>query len=44
MSQEIRVMEVCIGIGLNQLFPEIVIVEIPDDEDEEFTEYEIVND
>lgn len=44
MPQEIKVMEVCLGIGTNQLFPEIVILEFVDDDNEEFTEYEIVND
>lgn len=28
MSEEKKVIEVCLGIGMNQLFPESIIIEI----------------
>lgn len=44
MEKDNKKIEVCLGVGLDQIFPEITILIIPQDDDEEFTDYEIVND
>lgn len=34
MEEKVKTIEVCVGIGLNQFFPEIVRIEVPQDDEE----------
>lgn len=34
MKEEVKTIEVCVGVGLNQFFPEIVKIEVPQDNEE----------
>lgn len=34
MEEKVKTIEVCVGVGLNQFFPEIVRIEVPQDDEE----------
>ncbi len=34
MEENVKTIEVCLGVGMNQLFPETITIEIPQDTDE----------
>jgi hypothetical protein len=41
MSNNKKFVEVCVGIGMNQFFPEYALIEIPNDEVEEVKEKKV---
>jgi hypothetical protein len=34
MGENVKTIEVCLGVGMNQLFPETITIEIPQDGEE----------